>query len=102
MINHNKEDGLKLKKIFDKQIAENEDRITNYEKYASLTLPSEFMRDEVDTFEPLESDYQSIGGVAVNSLANKIMMTLFNVRTPFFRIEYTPEQKARLLTGTDK
>lgn len=92
---------LELQSIFNTEIAKNDQLITNSERYAALTLPSEFLRDETRDYEEVEHDYQSIGGVAVSNLANKIMNTLFDTRHPFFRAEYSKEQKQELMTGVN-
>lgn len=71
--------------------------LTNAEKYAGYTLPSVFPDDPLLNQDEMQHDYQSIGAQAVNNLANKIMMALFQPSRPFFRLKFTDEQKAALV-----
>lgn len=66
-----------------------------FERYASWTIPSVFPPDDITGYEEVQYDYQSLGAQAVNSLANKIVMTLFHPSRPFFRGKLTPEQRAQ-------
>ena len=66
------------------------------ERYAGYTLPTVFPDDPLLNQDEMQHDYQSIGAQAVTNLANKIMMALFQPSRPFFRLQFTDEQKARL------
>jgi hypothetical protein len=81
--------------------AKRESVLTRAERYAGWTVPSVFP-DEVDSRdEEFQNDYQSVGARAVNNLANKIMMALFQPSRPFFRLTLTTEQEEEILQQSD-
>ncbi len=54
---------------------------------AAVTIPSLFPPDWKTESQSLPTPYQSIGARAVNNLANKLLLTLFPVSSPFFKLE---------------
>lgn len=54
---------------------------------ASLTVPSIFPNIDTTENHQLPTPYQSVGARAVNNLANKLLLTLFPVSAPFFKLE---------------
>jgi hypothetical protein len=54
---------------------------------AALTIPSIFPYEGVNETQELPSPYQSVGARAVNNLSNKLLLTLFPVSNPFFKLE---------------
>lgn len=82
-----------LKKEFNHLDSEREYLLQRAEKYAGWTLPTVFPDEELDNTDEMQNDYQSVGAQAVNSLANKIMMALFQPSRPFFRLDLTTQQR---------
>lgn len=62
--------------------------IAKCEEYARYTLASIF-QDPLCTSKRVTHDFQSVGGVLVNSLATKLVNSLFPVGIPFFRNQIT-------------
>jgi len=87
-----------LKSEYNKMSAKNESMVTRAERYAGWTIPTIFPEDVVAD-EEFQNDYQSVGAQAVNNLANKIMMALFQPSRPFFRLTLTPEQEEEVLAA---
>jgi hypothetical protein len=54
---------------------------------AGLTIPSIFPHNSAQETEELSTPYQSVGARTVNNLANKLLLTLFPVSSPFFKLE---------------
>lgn len=54
---------------------------------ASLTVPSIFPNVDTTENHQLPTPFQSTGARAVNNLANKLLLTLFPVSSPFFKLE---------------
>ena len=54
---------------------------------AAVTIPSVFPNQETTENQALPTPYQSVGARAVNNLANKLLLTLFPVSSPFFKLE---------------
>lgn len=67
------------------------------EHYSGLTLPYVFPPEEYQEGNwELRLDHHSVGAQAVNHLANKIMLGLFQPGFPFFKLEISDELKAQL------
>jgi hypothetical protein len=75
--------------------------IDRCESYAKVTIPRICTEDEYDqNMDELTYDYQSTGAIAVNHLANKMILSLFAPSRPFFRIEVEEKVKNELLGQT--
>ena len=55
--------------------------------HAALTIPSLFPEAGTTEDQILLSPYQSVGARGVNNLSNKLLLTLFPVSSPFFKLE---------------
>ncbi len=55
--------------------------------HAALTIPSLFPEAGTTEDQILLSPYQSLGARGVNNLSNKLLLTLFPVSSPFFKLE---------------
>lgn len=70
--------------------------LTRCEHYSGLTLPYVFPPDNIQDGDwELRLDHHSVGAQAVNHLANKIMLGLFQPGFPFFKLEVSDELKAQ-------
>jgi len=70
--------------------------ITRIEHYSGLTLPYIFPPEQYQEGDwELRLDHHSVGAQAVNHLANKIMLGLFQPGFPFFKLEIGQELKAQ-------
>jgi hypothetical protein len=87
-----------LKSEFTTMSNNRESVLTRSERYAGWTIPTLFPEDTASTDDEFQNDYQSFGAQAVNNLANKIMMALFQPSRPFFRLTLTPEQEEEILS----
>lgn len=68
------------------------------EHYSGLTLPYVFPPETVKEGDyELRFDHHSVGAQAVNHLANKIVIGLFQPGFPFFKLELDEAQKHKLL-----
>jgi len=56
-------------------------------RLAGLTIPSIFPHNSAQETEELPTPYQSVGARAVNNLSNKLLLTLFPISSPFFKLE---------------
>lgn len=86
-----------LKQKFHSQ--SNEERTTllyAFERYAAWTIPAIFPPEDITGFEEVQYDFQSFGAQCLNSLANKVVMTLFHPSRPFFRGQLTEQQRGEL------
>lgn len=54
---------------------------------AGFTIPSIFPHNSAQETEELATPYQSVGARTVNNLSNKLLLTLFPVSSPFFKLE---------------
>jgi len=54
---------------------------------AGLTIPSIFPHNSAQETEVLATPYQSVGARTVNNLSNKLLLTLFPISSPFFKLE---------------
>ena len=54
---------------------------------AGVTIPSIFPHNSAQETEKLTTPYQSVGARTVNNLSNKLLLTLFPVSSPFFKLE---------------
>lgn len=71
------------------------------EEYAKITLPYLFPESSYDeSNDSLQYSRHSIGAQAVNNLANKMMLALFQPANPFFRLSLTAKAAASI-KGTD-
>lgn len=76
--------------------------LTRAESYSKMTLPYILPRSKTDSAQN-KHGYQGIGAEAVNSLANKIVMTLFPIGLPFFSLKFDKEIEKELeAKNTDK
>lgn len=92
-------DDFKLMNQYSKLDAERESINTRNEQYAGWTLPSLFPSDEEDETVEVQYDYQSLGAQLVNSLANKIVKTLFHPARPFFKVDLTEKQRQEQMSA---
>lgn len=68
-----------------------------WEKYSRLTLPRIYRDENFDQHVDEEKlDYQSFGAKCVSHLSNKMMLALFSLTRPFFRIDLNEKFKAEL------
>lgn len=73
--------------------------LTRTEDYASYTLPVVYPKvGYVQNSEELQTDFQSVGAGAVNSLSNKLVLTLFAPSRPFVRYKIPPQDLQDLLS----
>jgi hypothetical protein len=71
--------------------------VTRCEKYAAFTIPIICPPDGYDEqATELQTDYQSVGALAVNSLSNKLILALFAPSRPFMRYDIPADVKAKL------
>lgn len=91
-------DEYKLQNQYSKLDNEREAINSRNEQYAGWTLPSLFPTTEEDETAEVQYDYQSLGAQLVNSLANKIVKTLFHPARPFFKIDLSDKQRKELVT----
>ena len=78
-----------------------EGMLTRCEQYSRLTLPYVFPEGTYnENSEDLQYSKHSIGAQAVNNLANKMMLALFQPSNPFFRLSLTTKALAQI-KGTD-
>lgn len=76
--------------------------VTRCEKYAGFTIPIICPPTGYDQqSEELQTDYQSMGAVAVNSLSNKLILALFAPSRPFMRYEL-PQDVADKVGAADQ
>ena len=62
--------------------------MSRFEGYAAVTIPKVCLPDGVDqNTSSIQHDWNSVGAQAVNHLANKITMALFQPGMPFFRLD---------------
>ncbi len=87
---------FKLKGEFSASNNGREEVLERCTKYAGWTLPAMFPDDPLNESDELQNDYQSVGAQAVNNLANKMMMALFQPTRPFFRMSLTTDQRESL------
>lgn len=74
-----------------------ETKISRCETYAKLTLPYLFPDEAYDeNADTVQNSYHSIGAQAVNQLANKMMLALFQPNSTFFRLTLPEETLASL------
>lgn len=71
--------------------------LTRCEQYAEWTLPSVFPRAGTNESTELQLDYQSVGAEAVNTMANKLGLTLLTPHRPFFRLNLTTEETRQVM-----
>lgn len=78
--------------------------LSRCEHYSGLTLPYVMVPENVKDGEyELRYDHHSVGAQAVNHLANKIMLGLFQPGYPFFKLELPAEEQQKLVNeGIDK
>lgn len=68
-------------------------KLSRSESYARLTLPYLFPDEEYDeNADVLQNSFHSVGAQAVNHLANKMMLALFQPTSPFFRLSMPQKQ----------
>ncbi len=60
------------------------------EEYSKMTLPYILPQSKTDSAQN-KHGYQGIGAEAVNSLANKVVMTLFPIGIPFYSLKFDSE-----------
>jgi len=71
--------------------------IQRAEKYAGFTIPIICPPDGYDQNSlELQTDYQSVGALAVNSLSNKLILALFAPSRPFMRYDIPADLQAEL------
>jgi len=99
MLKTGRPDELKLKSQYSKLDNERETINSRNEQYAGWTLPSLFPKDEEDETAEVQYDYQSLGAQLVNSLANKVVKTLFHPARPFFKVDLTGKQRAEQISA---
>jgi hypothetical protein len=72
---------------FDKYNGLREGLLRRAEQYARWTIPKIFPEiNRSQDVDALVQDFQALGAQAVNSLANRLMMSLFAPSRPFFRL----------------
>lgn len=92
-------DEYKLKHQYSKLDNERESINSRNEQYAGWTLPSLFPTTEEDEQAEVQYDYQSLGAQLVNSLANKVVKTLFHPARPFFKLDLSAKQREEQLSA---
>lgn len=68
--------------------------LTRCQKYSAFTIPIICPPEGYDQqAEELQTDYQSVGALAVNSLSNKLILALFAPSRPFMRYDIPSEMQ---------
>lgn len=76
------------KQRWDQLNARRSGMMRRFEGYASVTIPKVLLPSDVDqNTASIQHDWNSVGAQAVNHLANKITMALFQPGMPFFRLD---------------
>lgn len=71
--------------------------LRRFEGYASVTIPKVCLPDNVDeNSASIQHDWSSVGAQAVNHLTNKIIMALYPMGVPFFRLDANDKLAAQL------
>lgn len=71
--------------------------LDRFEQYASVTIPSVCLPDNVSQFTAaIQHDWTSFGAQAVNHLVNKVNLTLFRPGAAFFRLDPSRQMRAGL------
>lgn len=83
-----------LKSDFDKQYSVSNIYVRRAEKYAAWTVASIFPQETSSLTAEFQTDYQSLGAEAVETLVNKTMQAVFPVGRPFFRYDATMQTMA--------
>lgn len=72
------------------------DLLTRSEQYAAWTLPSVFPEETSSKNTELMQSNDNIGARGVNSMANKVVSTLFRMQGSFFRLHLDEEHREQL------
>lgn len=71
--------------------------LTRAQRYAAYTIPIICPPDGYDEqAQELQTDYQAVGALAVNSLSNKLILALFAPSRPFMRYDIPADVMAEL------
>ena len=87
---------FKLKHEFETSDSDRSEVLARAETYSGWTIPNLFPDEHVTDADEMQGDYQSTGARAVNHLANKIMLALFQPSRPFFKMSLSKDQKEEL------
>lgn len=74
------------------------DYITRAEDCAKLTIPSLFPKDSDNSGTKYTTPWQSIGARGINNLSAKIMLALFPVGAPFFKLNISEMELKQMVT----
>jgi hypothetical protein len=81
--------------------ATREQILTRARDMAGVTIPSIFPHNSAQETEELTTPYQSVGARTVNNLSNKLLLTLFPVSSPFFKLSVAESILQELQEGGD-
>lgn len=70
--------------------------ITRSHQYADWTMPRILPRDGEDESSERSYDYQSVGAGAVNTMSNKLGLTMFTPWRPIYKLSLTDDEKVML------
>lgn len=83
------------KALYDELVATRAPYLTRARECAELTIPS-LMPPEGSRGQSLPTPYQAVGAMGVNSLSNKLVLTLLPPNTPFFRLQMDDKTRAAM------
>lgn len=91
-----------LEERYTKLVGSRSSFLTRAQQYSKMSLPYILPASKSSSAQN-KHGYQGIGAEAVNSLANKIVMTLFPLGIPFFSLKFDKEIEKQLEeSGTDR
>lgn len=74
------------KAVYDRLVNDRAPYITRAEKNAQYTVPSVFPKESDNGSTNFVTPYQSVGARGLNNLASKLLLSLFPVGEPFFKL----------------
>jgi len=83
------------KAMYDELTATREPYLTRARECSELTIPS-LIPQEGGRGQSLPTPYQSVGAMGVNSISNKLVLTLLPPNTPFFRLQMDDNTRAAM------
>lgn len=84
--------------VYERLKNDRNDYITRAESCAQYTIPSLFPKDSDNGGTNYTTPWQSIGARGVNNLAAKIMLALFPVGAPFFKLNISEMELKQMVT----
>lgn len=88
-------DGAKV--VYDRLSAQRQPYETRAESCALYTIPSLFPKSSDGASTDYTTPWQSVGARGLNNLASKLMLAMFPINTPFFRLNLSEFQAKALV-----